>query len=75
LFNLGIAEDGLYYYRADSSLLTDDEDEKSTSSYISYVTMEDVKLLFEALVKAGLGQTDWKITAQEGKVVIEKPAE
>ena len=54
LCNLCIDDDGIFYYRAKSSILSPGENKRTRTTYNCYLSMEELKDLFEALIKAGL---------------------
>ena len=51
---LAIDNDGLFYYRPKSQILSDGENEGTRNTPHYYLSMEELKELFEALIKTGL---------------------
>lgn len=74
LGNLCIAGDGIYYYRAKSRILTRNENANARTTPNSFIAMEDLMALFEALIKAGLSEEEIAFTSRKkGHIVtIEK---
>ena len=52
LCNICIANDGIYYYRKGSQILTPSEKEANRNTYDASISMEDLKDIFEELIKA-----------------------
>lgn len=80
LCNFAVADEGIYYYKARSRILTLKENARTRDSTDGFISMEDLKDLFEMLRKVKLitseKGTNLKITKQGRKVIIEKaPAE
>lgn len=76
LMNLAIGGDGLYYYKPGSQILTPKENNKTLNTYDGYLTMEQVKALFESLRKIGWSRNkednqNIKINVEKKKIVIE----
>jgi hypothetical protein len=76
LCNLCIADGGIYYYRTGSHILTPNEKAQTRSSYDGSLSMDTLKTLFEALIKAGLtsefeDSTKLHIMRQGKRVIIE----
>jgi hypothetical protein len=74
LGNLCIADDGIYYYRAKSRILTRNENANARFTANGFISMENLKALFEALIKAGLSTEEITFTARKkgNTVTIEK---
>jgi hypothetical protein len=74
LCNLCIADGGIYYYRKGSQILTPSEKETNRKTYDASLSMEDLKDIFEALIKAGLtheSEDEKKLhIKRQGKCVI-----
>ncbi len=80
LCNLCVTDEGIYYYRAGSKILSPKENANARDSDDGFISMEDLKDLFEMLRKAKLFTDEegkhLKITKQGRKVIIEEePAE
>jgi hypothetical protein len=76
LCNLCIDDDGIFYYRAKSSILSPGENKRTRTTYNCYLSMEELKDLFEALIKAGLDyESDdvrrFHISRKRNTVIIE----
>jgi len=77
IFNLCLDEEGVYFYKARSSILSSGENQGTRQSYDGYLSMEELKDLFDALKKAGLNFESedvrrFRIRKQRNTVVIEK---
>ena len=53
LCKLALDDDGLYYYRSQSQILSRYENARTRNTPHYYLTMEELKDLFEALIKTG----------------------
>lgn len=60
--NFCVADDGIWYYRTGSKILSRKENRSSRNSADGFISMETLNQLFEALRKAGLG---WYEYAEE----------
>jgi hypothetical protein len=75
--NFCVADQGIFYYRKGSKILTGKETDRARFSHDGFISMEDLGELFEVLKKAGLSDFDpdvekqWKITRHGKKVTIE----
>jgi hypothetical protein len=67
LCNFCMADDGLFYYRAKSQILSPKENWKSRDSYDGFLSMENLRDIFEAIKKADLGDY-----AEESKLAVKK---
>jgi len=71
-----IADDGLYYYRARSKILSPKENANARETFDGFISMEDLKDLFEMLRKAKLvfqsEREKFKLSRQGRKVNIEE---
>lgn len=64
LMNLCISGDGLYYYKPGSQILSPKENIQTRNTYDGYMSMENLKSLFEQLSKAG-----WSRKGEEGNEI------
>jgi len=72
LCNLCLSDEGLFYYRPKSQILSPKENLNARNSYDGYVSAEDLFELFEALRKAGLNDDSKLNISRVGrKVTIE----
>lgn len=55
LCNFCVGDDGVYYYRAKSQILSPKENRKTRNTFDGFISMENLTQLFEALRKAQLG--------------------
>lgn len=74
-----IAKDGLYYYKYNSHVLRDSENENTRATYNGFISFEKIRLLFESLIKIGWtlkDEDDSKIdiNVKEGAIIIERNA-
>ena len=74
LCNLCVADDGIYYYKAKSRILTRNENANARFTSNGFIPMEELATLFEALTRAGLSSEKLKFTARRkgSTVTIEK---
>jgi hypothetical protein len=74
-----VADEGIYYYRKGSRILSPDENDKSRDSDNGFISMEDLVHLFETFIEAGVvvdtvGQ-QLEICRQRRSVVITRVRE
>jgi hypothetical protein len=75
--NFCVADQGIFYYRKGSKILTGKETDRARYSHDGFISMEDLGELFEELGKAGLSnfepevEKQWKITRKGKRVAIE----
>ncbi|OQY98853.1 MAG: hypothetical protein B6D41_01990 [Chloroflexi bacterium UTCFX4] len=76
--NFCVADDGIYYYRKGSQILSPKENRNTRNTPHGFISMEDLGSLFEALRKAKLhdfeneNEKHLKITRHGRKVIIEE---
>lgn len=73
---LCIDGEGIYYYRSHSQVLTPKENEETRASFDSFISMEELKKLFEILKKVGYVYDQeeayrFNISKQGKKIMIE----
>lgn len=71
-----IDDEGLYYYRTGSNILSANESEGTRASFDSFISMEELQELFEALMKVGYSYDPneafrFKVSKQGKKIIIE----
>jgi hypothetical protein len=77
--NFAVAEDGIYYYRIGSQILTRQENDQTLATYEGFMSFEKLKELFEKLLEIGwtLDHGDdslVKIERRGSKIIINKIA-
>lgn len=73
-----VADDGIYFYRIKSKILTPGENANTRNTFDGYISMENLKELFEALRKAKLRDSDERASLKfkrNGKTVIIEEAD
>jgi uncharacterized protein YjhX (UPF0386 family) len=73
--NFCAADEGLYYYRTQSRILTPKENKYTRNTFDGFMSMETLKNLFEMLKKAHLVEYEgasFKITRKGKQVIIEE---
>ena len=76
--NFCVSDEGIFYYRKGSKILTGKENANARYTHDGFISMADLGDLFEKLAKAGLAyyeegkEKKWKITRQGKKVTIEE---
>ena len=76
LLNLCLSGEGIYYYKPGSQILSPKESGKTRDTYDSYLSMQEIKELFDKLAKAGWSRKAEQneeislVIAQKGNKVI-----
>jgi hypothetical protein len=76
LCKLRIDGEGIYYYHPHSQILTPNENEGTIASFDSFMSMEELQSLFEALTRVGYVYDQeeafrFKISKRGKKIIIE----
>ena len=76
LCNFCVADEGVYYYRINSRIMTPGENKKTRGTVDGFISMENLKELFEMLITAKLHGIDklkgLKFKKQGKTVIIEE---
>lgn len=64
-----ICDEGMYYYRPRSGILTPKENKNTRDTYDGFLSMENLKLLFESTIKAKLCDEDELTITTKSKTI------